>query len=221
MKCQVTYLHHCGYQVETDHSFLVFDWIEGKIKTSNKTKICFITHSHQDHYRPDVFEKDFDTFIVSNDVKTQSHDKIIWVKEGDQLSPLSLTLEVLGSTDLGVSYYVEVDGVHLFFAGDLNNWHWAKESTQEEIDEMNEQFLKKIKPLQGKNVDVLFIDIDPRLQVNYDLGAKQLLEIIQPKAIFPMHFTSDIHKIREYYATTQIENLIPVFEDNSEFELDW
>lgn len=221
MKCQVTYLHHCGYQVETDNLLLVFDWIEGKIKISNKDKVCFITHSHQDHYRPDVFDKDFDAFIVSDDVPTQSHDRIIWVKEGDKLNSLSLNVEVLGSTDLGVSYYVEADGLHLFFGGDLNNWHWSTESTQQEIDEMNQQFLDKIKPLQGKNVDVLFIDIDPRLQVDYDLGAKQLLEIIQPKFIFPMHFTSDINKMREYYATTQIENLVPVLDDNSQFELDW
>lgn len=221
MKIKVSYLHHCGYRVETKNTVLVFDWIKGVIEPSTKKKLCFITHGHRDHFEPSILNEDFETFIISDDINLEHRNDIVMVHPDQTLEIDGVTIEVLGSTDLGCSYYVEVDGCHLFFGGDLNNWHWSMESTSEEIKEMNDWYLELIQPLKDKQVDILFIDIDPRLEVDYDLGTRQLLELISPKAIFPMHFTSDLDAMKKYYATTQINNLVHVLEDETQFELDW
>ncbi len=36
-------------------------------------------------------------------------------------------IRAYGSTDLGVSFYVEAEGKRFFHAGDLNDWHWNQE----------------------------------------------------------------------------------------------
>lgn len=220
MNLSVTYLHHCSFIVETQNYQLVFDWIKGDIPETEKTRVCFITHSHLDHFNRKIFEVDFDAWIVSSDVNSNESMKVSIVDQNDSLHLLGLKVEVLGSTDLGCSYYVEVDGLKLFYAGDLNNWHWKNESTETEIDEMNEWYLSLIEPLKEKEVDVLFIDIDPRLKVDYDLGALQLLEIIQPSIVFPMHFTSDIDAFKKYLESTQIEALVPLIEEGTSFQFE-
>lgn len=219
MKVCITYLFHCSFIVETQNYMLVFDWIKGEIPKSHKKRMAFITHGHADHFNPDIFNHDMDVWIVSNDINWPNSSSIVMVEAQDTLSLAGCEIEVYGSTDLGVSYLVQVDGLRLFFAGDLNNWHWKNESTQSEIKEMNQWYLELIKPLKDKQIDILFIDIDPRLEVEYDLGAKQLLELIHPSIVIPMHFTSNIVAFNEYIKTTQIPQLLPITKENTKIEL--
>lgn len=218
MNVTVTYLTHCSFIVETKDYQLIFDWIKGDIPKTDKKRICFITHSHGDHFNRKAFDFDFDKWVVSDDVPVNESKQIHIVKENDTLSLLGLEIDVFGSTDLGVSYLVHVQGLDLFFAGDLNNWHWKNESTTEEIDEMNQWYLKLIDPLRNRKVDILFIDIDPRLEVDYDLGAVQLLDYIHPSLVFPMHFTSDVNEFKKYLERTQINQLVPLVEEGTQFE---
>lgn len=220
MKVNVTYLDHCGYVVETPEHLLVFDKIKGELPNSNKTKLCFITHGHSDHYQKEIFDENYDVFIVSDDIDA-SHDKIKWVKCGDQLNVGSVNINVLGSTDLGVSFLVEVDGVTLFYGGDLNDWHWKTESTQDEIDEMNQWFTQLIEPLRDKKIDCLFFDVDPRLEVDIDQGLKQVLELCEARYIFPMHFTSNLNKIKEYYLNKTFPQMVEIVDPGTEIELEW
>lgn len=212
---------HCGYSVETEDQLLVFDWISGSIPETDKTKICFVTHSHQDHYNPAIFEMDFDYYIVSDDVDCELKTNRIKVKMGETVTIAGLEIHVYGSTDLGVSFEVIEKDLILFFAGDLNNWHWRLESTDEEIESMQNWYLALIEPLRNKKFNLIFFDIDPRLQVDYDLGIKQLLEIVKSEVIFPMHFTSDYESMKRYYEQTQIQNLVQVIEPQTSFEFQW
>ncbi len=219
MKLSVTYLTHCSFIVETASYQLVFDWIAGTIPKSNKKRVGFITHAHADHFNEQVTSIEFDGWVVSDDVKMFSHDTLFRVKPMSQCQIFDIHVKAYDSTDAGVSFLVECDGITIFFAGDLNNWHWKNESSSEEINEMNELYLQMIEPLRDKDVDILFIDIDPRLEVDYDLGARQLLELINPKAVFPMHFTSDINAFKQYLKESQIKQLVPLVNENSRAEL--
>lgn len=218
MNLSVTYLHHCSFIVETHEYQLVFDWIKGDIPETNKKRICFITHSHIDHFSRKVFNYDFDAWVVSSDINQREDMKISIVDPNDTLHLLGIYVEVYGSTDLGCSYLVKIGDLTLFYAGDLNNWHWKLESSSEEIKEMDDWYLSLIEPLRDKKVDVLFIDIDPRLEVDYDLGAVQLLDYIHPSLVFPMHFTSDVNEFKKYLERTQINQLVPLVEEGTQFE---
>ncbi|MEI3154718.1 MAG: hypothetical protein V8S95_06185 [Odoribacter sp.] len=44
-----------------------------------------------------------------------------------------MRIKAFGSTDIGISFLIDIDNIRIFHAGDLNNWHWEEESTPEEI----------------------------------------------------------------------------------------
>ena len=44
-----------------------------------------------------------------------------------------LRIQAFGSTDVGISFLIHLQGKSIFHAGDLNNWHWSEESTEQEI----------------------------------------------------------------------------------------
>ena len=56
-----------------------------------------------------------------------------------------IRIEAFGSTDVGISFLIDLQGVRLFHAGDLNNWHWSEESTPQEIRKAEGDFLAEIK----------------------------------------------------------------------------
>lgn len=220
MKIIIRYGEHCGYLVETPTWQWVFDWIKQPLPSLDKKTINFITHSHDDHFDRAILNQSFDYRVVSKDCEVAASKRVKVVEVGDVLTIDEVKITVLGSTDLGVSYLVESPETTLFYGGDLNDWHWEKESTCEEIKEMQEWFLWLIQPLKGKKVDFLFFDIDPRLEVDYDRGLRQLLEIFEAKVIFPMHFSWNKEEIETYYLQSAIDNLIEVKEINSVFEFE-
>ena len=42
-------------------------------------------------------------------------------------------VKAYGSTDIGISFLVKVDGLTIFHAGDLNWWHWKEDSLEEQL----------------------------------------------------------------------------------------
>ena len=112
-----------------------------------------------------------------------------------------INIKTFGSTDLGVSFLLNVDNINIFYAGDLNWWHW--ESNSEE-DNLNEEkiFKEEIEKIKGANIDLAFFPVDPRLGSAFYYGGKYFIEELKPKYFVPMHFgdklsvTSDfIHKM--------------------------
>lgn len=80
-----------------------------------------------------------------------------------------------------------------FHAGDLNNWHWSEESTEEEIRKANGDFLAEVKYLKEKapNIDLILFPVDRRMGKDYMKGAKQFIEQIKTTIFVPMHFSED------------------------------
>ena len=54
---KVTYIGHSGFLLETEEINFLFDYYEGEIPILEKEKplVVFVSHSHHDHYNPEIF----------------------------------------------------------------------------------------------------------------------------------------------------------------------
>ena len=140
-KLTVTYYHHSGFSVAMDDS-----------------------HEHPDHLDPVVFTWRSEapvTYIVSADMPVGTRGKRMAPGDSLTLSP-EVSVKAFDSTDLGVSFLVDIQGVHVFHAGDLNFWHWREESTVKEIEEADDAFRQAVEPIAREKIDLAFFPVDAR-----------------------------------------------------------
>ena len=199
----ITYYHHSGFSCAMDKTLLVFDYWTGEngelpeqVRITEETLApydqvyVFISHDHPDHYDPAVYDWRATgkvRYILAADMRAElSGDRM---KPGDTLALRDdLTVKAFDSTDLGVSYLVEMNGVRIFHAGDLNFWHWRDESTVKEIAEAEDDFNKAMEPITHEAIDVAFFPVDPRQGMMYDAGANAFIMSVKPRLLLPMHF---------------------------------
>ena len=225
---KVKYLYNSGFIIETDRHILVMDSmhktnVENK---NNKKEVYFATHSHMDHYNKFILEKE--TVVLSDDIKVKEHErknKIYFVKPYDKLKVDDIKIETFGSTDLGVSYLIEVDGKLIFHSGDLNWWHWEnddKETQENEAVAYEKEIYKLKNVLGGKKLDLAFVPVDRRLGENSTLAINFFLKNIGAKEVFPMHFQGnyryikDLEPIKEKFKDI---NIHIIEEENQEFSI--
>lgn len=221
----VTYLDNSGFILSTPTAVLVFDYykdpahsLEKELKKNEaKPVIFFVSHSHFDHFNPEIFnlaQNHERQYVISNEVKLQRsrHDDapIAWVSAGDHLSNLAGQVDVraFGSTDAGVSFLVTLpDGKTIFHAGDLNYWHWQDESTTEEVKKAYNDFVREMQRIMQsiKSIDICFFPVDPRMGSDFAHGAQLFMENISVKYFFPMHFRQDFKEACDFpqYTTDQ------------------
>ena len=109
------------------------------------------------------------------------------VAPGQDYQWRGMTIHTLRSTDLGVAFLINVDGMTIYHAGDLNWWHWIGEP-DEDNRRMEKNFLQEIGSLPQKEIDLAFIPTDPRQEQNYLLGLQAFMERVSARYIVPMHF---------------------------------
>ena len=222
---KVEYIYHSSFTVETENYFLVFDYFKGDINLKkNKKTIVFSTHGHPDHFNPQILnwleENSHILYVLSSDIDALPSTHTYIMDPDETLKLFDTQIESFGSTDLGLSFLVKVDNKTIFFAGDLNWWYWDEDS-DEEKSSMEKAFKGEVEKLINKNIDVVFFPVDPRLDDNYYIGGKYIIDKLKPKAFFPMHFgdkyeiTKDfIHKMN---STTT--NIVEISKKNEVFEL--
>lgn len=202
-KLTVTYYHHSGFSVAMDDVLLVFDYWTGehgelpedKRITVDFLKLfrqvyVFISHEHPDHLDPVVFTWRNEapvTYIVSADMPVGTRGKRMAPGDSLTLSP-EVSVKAFDSTDLGVSFLVDIQGVHVFHAGDLNFWHWREESTVKEIEEADDAFRQAVEPIAREKIDLAFFPVDARQGLMYDAGANYFIMCVKPRLLIPMHF---------------------------------
>lgn len=202
-KLTVTYYHHSGFSVAMDDVLLVFDYWTGEHGELPEDKritvdflkqfrqvYVFISHEHPDHLDPVVFTWRNEapvTYIVSADMPVGTRGKRMAPGDSLTLSP-EVSVKAFDSTDLGVSFLVDVQGVHVFHAGDLNFWHWREESTVKEIEEADDAFRQAVEPIAREKIDLAFFPVDARQGLMYDAGANYFIMCVKPRLLIPMHF---------------------------------
>lgn len=209
---EIWYLFHSGFAIKTDRHFLIFDYypgigspLTGPLEQGllsfdmmrDRQVVLFASHRHPDHFDRRVLSWRESIpgirYVLSDDIRLRGEKDaadILWVHFGKKYSWDGLSLRTLHSTDEGVAFLLEVDGLTIYHAGDLNWWHWNEESEQCNAS-MAGQYRKEIDSLAGVAIDLAFVPLDPRLEENYRLGMEYFLKKAHPSMVFPMHFGDD------------------------------
>lgn len=220
----VEYIFHSGFTFDTKDYFFVFDYFKGDIKLPDKPVVVFVSHGHPDHFNEEIFKwplvnKDI-TYILSDDISANPSDSIRLMGPYEQIDYLNLKIKTFSSTDLGVSFLIETDGLNIFFAGDLNWWHWESDPDEENI-QMEKDFKYEMDKLTNENVDIAFFPVDPRQEEYYYLGGEYFIEKMKPKYFFPMHFGDNyevIDKFKEKMKDSNTE-IIKISHRNERFTI--
>jgi len=222
-KGKITHLFHSSVTVETKNHFLVFDYCDPRpnfmlssdsllSNESFKDKeniFVFVTHSHGDHFDPIILDWDSEntpiTYIFSDDVVIENlKSNYYFMKKYESKRFKSIHVTTYGTTDIGLSFLVEVDGLTIYHGGDLNWWHWKSDAKDIQIKEERD-FKYEVDKLQSNRIDIAFIPVDPNLEEYYYLGGEYFAKTIKPSIIIPMHFTNNYSICKEF--SEKIKNL--------------
>lgn len=225
---KIYYIYHSCFVVEDEKSILIFDYyktpkkLESRInildfiKRKDKQIYVFVSHIHYDHFNPEIlnwnkFNKNI-KYIFSSDIKIDSKNlDIIFLGENQEKNILDINVKTYGSTDEGVSFWIETGEKILFHAGDLNWWAWLDDTLEEE-KYMRDKFQAIIKDIKNndKNIDIAFFPVDPRLKENMYKGGEYFISELEPKYFIPMHFDKgyvEIEEFRQKYSSSKTKIL--------------
>ena len=211
---KIIYIYHSCFSIEYQDITIVIDYFKDSYKRnegvvhdqllSRPGKLYVLSsHFHPDHFNPEVLrwkEKHSNIqYIFSKDILDTGKAKIndaIYLNKFDIFQDDLLKIKAFGSTDIGISFLIELEGKRIFHAGDLNNWHWKEESTPEEIKEAEDNYLSEINDLAQNTdyIDVVMFPVDGRLGKDYMLGAQQFVDHIKTGLFIPMHFGEKYHE---------------------------
>jgi len=228
MKARIYYIYHSGFAVETTNHLLIFDYykdpssivatlINNVLSNINKPKmiLVFSSHSHNDHFNPEILKwknsnSDIKYFLNTDINIEENNPNCYHISEDDEITEGDIYVKAYGSTDIGISFLVKVDGVTIFHAGDLNWWHWKEDSKEEQtLAEISfKAIIEKMKEHKNE-IDIAFFPVDPRLEEFYFIGGKHFAEVLKPKQLVPMHFADS------FYITEAFNELMDKIKVNS------
>jgi L-ascorbate metabolism protein UlaG (beta-lactamase superfamily) len=207
------YIYHSGFAIEADDTTIIIDYykdssehiynkgvVHDHLLERSGNLYVLATHFHPDHFNPEILswrEKRPDIhYIFSRDIlkhRRAKADDACYIKKGERYEDTNLCIEAFGSTDVGSSFLIDLQGVRIFHAGDLNNWHWSEESTPEEIRKAEGDYLAELRDLKVRapQLDLVMFPVDSRMGRDYMRGAEQLVGQIKVNTFVPMHFSED------------------------------
>ena len=218
---KLTYLFHSGFAIEGERFMMILDFFRDtkeafvrQALTSFAGRIYVLaTHWHIDHFNPEIMRwkqtRPDIRYIFSKDIlemkQRMNFTDVVFLEKGQVWEDEILRVQAFGSTDVGSSFLIEAEGKLIFHAGDLNNWHWNEESTPEESQACERDFLNEVAYLAETTtqLDLAMFPVDPRQGKDYMLGAKQFVERIKTKVFVPMHFGSSYEKAQAFQTVAQ------------------
>lgn len=216
-KCKtmkLTYLFHSGFLLEADGFAVVFDYYRGgeaildEVLRRGELLYVLVSHEHRDHYNPEILTwsrlNSRICYLFPREMDSRSElvhlPNAAFLSRGESFADERVRVTAFGSTDLGASFEVETGGRVIFHAGDLNNWHWTDESTEEEVREAEAAYRAELDYL-GQTVarfDVAMFPVDARLGSDYMRGARQFVERFEVGLFVPMHFYPAVAKAEAF-----------------------
>ncbi len=195
----VHYLNHSAYAIETTNHFLVFDYFHflappdnsslqnGRIvpeQLDGKQIVVFVSHDHGDHYDTSIWNWQ----LVRPDIKYVLGFKPDVSKPYEFIEPRQaktigeVRVSAIKSTDAGVGFLAEVDGIVVFHPGDHVN----------KAREITDDFRAEIDYFESlhKKVDFAFFPVTgcgfPDA-VSVKNGNMFTIQQLNPAVCFPMH----------------------------------
>ena len=201
-RMKIWYLYHSGFAVETPGHFLVFDYWrdtpkgggldEGVIDPGalrDKDLVVFASHRHGDHFNRAILDLPGQVpktrLILSDDIR--GGEGAVRLGPGQSLEMPDLRIRTFASNDEGVAFLVELDGLRIYHAGDLNWWHWEGEP-EEDNSGMESSYKAQIALLGETAIDLAFVVLDPRQEGQYAWGFDHFLRHVDVRHVVPMHF---------------------------------
>ena len=213
---RATYIDHSGFLIEGEKHCLLFDYYRGDLPEApaGKQLTVFASHHHPDHYVPEIFRygervpgthyllgcdimlnaRNRESMGITDDIFARCHR----MHKDDVIEKNGVMVRALRSTDMGVAFYVECEGKHIYHAGDHNLWIWHEDANFDRAQ--RERFYGEIDKLRGLTIDAAFLPLDPRLGDEYWRGFDAFARLLGPKKIFPMHMIDDYDIIRRFKA---------------------
>lgn len=213
------YLGTSGWAIKTENKLLIFDYsfpghkpdepsiINGFIdplQIKGQDTYVFVTHEHLDHFYPGIFDwkdsVDNITYILG--FKPEGTPDAVCFNPRERKTIDDIDITTIASTDAGVGFLVQVDGLTIFHAGD----HACREK------ELNEPFTSEIDFLAERNtdIDVAFMPISGcgfRNPEAVHKGIDYALEKLQPKIMLPMHVTGFEYQYEEFVEKAKKKNI--------------
>jgi L-ascorbate metabolism protein UlaG (beta-lactamase superfamily) len=219
MQAKIYYIYHSGFAIKTRNHFLVFDYYKEPIKNDidhqqlnvlhpenikdMKNMFVFSSHSHADHFNSKIFNwQDYNgdiQYVLSKDIQVdKDKENYTFIEEDEEKLFEGVYVKAYGSTDIGISFLVKVDGITIFHAGDLNWWHWKEDNVEEQLvaEASFKTHIEKLKV--EKSIDIAFFPVDPRLEEFYYIGGEYFAKEIQPRLLVPMHFGNSTYITKEF-----------------------
>ncbi len=224
MQSEIYHLFHSGTAVRVKDKLFVFDYFKDEprkekavasslekgvirkdsFKNVNQAYV-FVSHSHHDHYNQVIFEWeqycDQINYILAAEIEPEAElknkDNLYLMEQDQELKLDELKISSFGSTDAGVSFLVELKDLSIFHAGDLNWWKWKKFSKKVQAREERE-YKREVDKLKGKQIDIAFVPVDPRLEEHFYLAGEYFIKEIKPALFVPIHF-ADNYDVTKFF----------------------
>ncbi len=227
MGMKLTYIHHSSILLEFASATLLFDYTEGDLPPLDPKLPLYVfsTHRHGDHFSQGIFslsekvEKvqyllSFD--IPENKIPKKKKELVRSLDSNATYEVDDLKVSTFKSTDEGIALVLEVEGKSIYYAGDLNHWHWEGEPDWWNL-QMAKDYLAEVEKLP-KRLDLAFVPVDPRLGRSFDLGAQQLLAHSDVALLVPMHFWDDFSVCAKLQERTETK-ILQITEKNQTWRL--
>ncbi|MCH5232987.1 MAG: MBL fold metallo-hydrolase [Muribaculaceae bacterium] len=181
-----------------------------EIADKNKTLVVVVSHHHKDHYSKYIFGwaglfKDTRYILSKDTAKYCRHilrgdslykgmrpdpQSVTVIGPGERFVEQGYEIFAFSSTDIGNSYVVKTGGKIFFHAGDLNDWSWRAESTEDEVREEKDKFLTILNEIKSEfpRIDYAMFPVDPRMGEGYWEGAATFNRLFDVGLFIPMHF---------------------------------
>lgn len=200
---ELTYLLNSGFLVRVDRTLLVFDDCDdpaGVVSRALERKdfdrlYVFVSHAHFDHFDTHIraYASQTSRYIFSYDlrrtkrVKMFPQDNVVYMRRYNEWSDEHIQVWTYDSTDVGVSFLIELaGGARIFHAGDFNWWNWLGD-TEENRRLAEKAFFKQINRMLDLDADAAFFPVDGRLESAQEDGARVFVEKTDVKSLIAMH----------------------------------
>ena len=235
---KVTYIGHSGFLLEWENCVWLFDYYRGEIPyvSPKKKVLVFVSHSHGDHFNPQIFERFADypqvEYILASEVRHKVKRCGLSEKESGRVTFLKphqswqtkdgcgedIRLYTCHSTDCGVAFLAEYQGKKIYHAGDLNWWHWEGEDPGWNRN-MEVDFKRFSEPLRGRRIDLAMLPLDPRLGADGFRGPRSFLELADIRRFLPMHQWGDFAFTEQFLAACPQfrDRTVPVVRQGQQF----
>ena len=220
----VTYVYHSCCAIEFEEFSIIIDyykdaikdgdefgWVSNHLLQKEKPLYVLCTHSHGDHFNEEILSwnqnREDITYVFSKEIPETLKDtlslkdeNIVYLERLEEYEDENLKIKAYGSTDAGVSFYIEHNDVKIFHAGDLNNWHWNEEATREESYVYENHYICELELVseEVKEVDIAMFPLDPRLGKDFMRGGEQFVNKIKTHNFLPLHFGDKYELIKQF-----------------------